>query len=137
MSCVSCHLSHVMCLVSRVTCHVSHVTCNVSHVTIFFLFLTKWLSLSVEGLISTGPTPSSFQFNPYFPILLFCQVVYKSFIQAVVQVNIFFFFFFLAIYLCVHDAHYIFFSTSGRFHVKGPRKKATKKSGIFLMKCER
>ena len=40
--------------VSRVTCHVSCATCHVSHVTchIFFL-LTKWWSLSGEGLSST------------------------------------------------------------------------------------
>ena len=37
---------------SRVTCPVSNVTCHVSGVTIFF---TKLLSLSVEGLLSTGP----------------------------------------------------------------------------------
>jgi hypothetical protein len=50
--------------VSRVTCHVSHVTCHVSHV-IFFpsFFRTKWWSLSVEGLLSTGPTPSSFSYR--------------------------------------------------------------------------
>ena len=46
--------------VSCVTCHVSHVTCHVSHVMCHF-FWTKWWSLSVEGLLSTGPTPSSFE----------------------------------------------------------------------------
>ena len=40
---------------TRVTCHVSHVT---SHI-FFFFFRTKWWTLSVEGLLSTGPTPSS------------------------------------------------------------------------------
>ena len=50
MSCVTCHVSHV-------TCHVSHVTCHMS-LFFFFLFRTKWWSLSVEGLLSTGPTPS-------------------------------------------------------------------------------
>ena len=51
----TCHVSHV-------TCHMSHVTCHVSHVTFFLLlfFCTIWWSLSVEGLLSTGPTPSSF-----------------------------------------------------------------------------
>ena len=41
---------------SRVTCHMSRVTCN-----FFFLLkkFTKWWSYSVEGLLSTGPTPSS------------------------------------------------------------------------------
>ena len=57
--------------VSQVTCHMSRVTCHVSHVTFcliiiffkfFFIYLfiylfffwTKWWSLSVEGLSSTG-----------------------------------------------------------------------------------
>ena len=54
-------MSYVMCHVSRVTCHVSHVTCHMSHFLSFFLFFrTKWWSLSLEGLLSTGPTPSSF-----------------------------------------------------------------------------
>ena len=47
---------------SHIMCHVSHVTCHLSHVTLFyssFLFRTKWWSLLVEGLLSTGPTPSS------------------------------------------------------------------------------
>ena len=50
MSCVTCHVSHV-------TCHVSHVMCHMSQ--FFSFFFTKWWSLSVEGLLSTGPTPSS------------------------------------------------------------------------------
>ena len=49
MSCVTYHLSCV-------TCHVSHVT---HHFSFFSFFWTKWWSLSVEGLLSTGPTPSS------------------------------------------------------------------------------
>ena len=54
MSCVTCHVT------CHGTCHVSHVTCTVSHVTFFsFFFMTKCWSLSVEGLLSTGPTPSS------------------------------------------------------------------------------
>ena len=43
-----------------VRCHVSGVTC---HFFFFFFsssfFFTKWRSLSGEGLLSTGPTPSS------------------------------------------------------------------------------
>ena len=51
---------------SRVTCHVSRVTCHMSRVNFFFFYLfiylfiyffffrTKWWSLSVEGLSSTG-----------------------------------------------------------------------------------
>ena len=58
---VMCHVSRVTCHVSHVTCHVSHVTCHMSHILfIFFIFWTMWWSLSVEGLLSTGPTPSSF-----------------------------------------------------------------------------
>ena len=49
-------MSHVACHVSRVICHVSHVTC---HIFLCF-FLTNWWGLSVEGLLSTGLTPSSF-----------------------------------------------------------------------------
>ena len=55
-----------MCHVSCVTCHMSRVKCHLSHVKkkfTFFLSLknfTKWWSYSVESLLSTGPTPSSF-----------------------------------------------------------------------------
>ena len=56
MSCVICHMSCVICHVSRVRCQVSGVRCQVSH---FFLLR---LSLLGEGLLSTGPTPSSFPF---------------------------------------------------------------------------
>ena len=31
--CVTCYISHVMCHMSCVTCHVSHVMCQMSHVT--------------------------------------------------------------------------------------------------------
>ena len=44
---VTCHLSHVM-------CHLSHVMCHVS-LLFLFLLLTKWLSLSLESLVSTCP----------------------------------------------------------------------------------
>ena len=69
--CVTCHVSHVTCHMSHVTCHVSRVTtchlsrvrCHMSHVffSSYFFFRIKWWSLSVEGLLSTGPTPSSFR----------------------------------------------------------------------------
>ena len=39
--------------------NMSRVTCHVSHVTSHFFFLTQWQSLSVEGMLSMGPTPSS------------------------------------------------------------------------------
>ena len=48
-----------MCHMSGVTCHMSCVTSQVSSVIIFFL-LKKWWNQSVEGLLSTGPTPSNF-----------------------------------------------------------------------------
>ena len=51
------------CHVSCVTCHVSCVLCHMSHVTCIFFSLTKWWSLLVEGLLSTGPTPSSLTRN--------------------------------------------------------------------------
>ena len=67
-----CHVSHVTCHVSPFTCHLSPVTCHLSHVkkisfTFFFIkkkyiyiyILKNWWSWSVEGLLSTGPTPSS------------------------------------------------------------------------------
>ena len=82
MSCVTCHMSHVTCHMSLsevtspptchftyVTCHISHVMCHMSHVTchmscvrsnIFF----KWWSYLAEGLLSTGPTRTSFFNQP-------------------------------------------------------------------------
>ena len=72
MSCVTCHFT---CHVSHVTCHVSRVTCHNFFLFFFsFFFRTKWWSLSVEGLLSTGPTPSSFNsitILPLFHFLLF------------------------------------------------------------------
>ena len=62
MSHVTCHVSHVTCHMSRVTCHVSNVTWHMFCFFLFFFLRTKWWSLSVEGLLSAGPTPSS-----YFP----------------------------------------------------------------------
>ena len=71
--CVTCHMSHVMCYMSCVTCHVSHVRCHMSGVTchvldffsyffffFFFFYRTKWWSKLVKGLLSMGPTASSF-----------------------------------------------------------------------------
>ena len=51
---VRCHMSHVTCYMFHVTCYMFHVTCNMS-----YIFFTKWLSYSVEGLLSTRPTTSS------------------------------------------------------------------------------
>ena len=54
-------MSHVTCHVSGVMCHLSGVTWQVSGLTFFssYFFQTKWLSQSVEGLLSTGHTSSS------------------------------------------------------------------------------
>ena len=80
----TCHVSHVLCHVSHVTCHVSHVTCHmprvtchVSHLFLFF-FLTKWWSLLVEGLLSTGLTPSSFLTNKQFCHIFFLEIFVKA-----------------------------------------------------------
>ena len=60
MSCVMCHLSRVSC----VTCHVSCVTCPLSRVTwhlvVFFFSPNTLVEVKVEGLLSTGPTPSCY-----------------------------------------------------------------------------
>ena len=44
--------------------------CQVSGAYYFFVF-TKWLSLSGEGLLSTGPTP------PSFPMYMLFEVVFR------------------------------------------------------------
>ena len=60
---------------SDVTCHMSGVRCQMSGVTIYIyiyiFFFTKWLSLSGEGLLSTGPTPSSFPIGHLLHINIF------------------------------------------------------------------
>ena len=43
----------------RTPIYTSHVICNF-FLNFFFFFQKKWLSKSVEGLLSTGPIPSSF-----------------------------------------------------------------------------
>ena len=55
------NVSNVKCQMSNVTLHKSHVRCQVSCVLSHLKekFLTKWWSLSIEGLLSTGPTSSS------------------------------------------------------------------------------
>ena len=53
---VTCHVSCVTCHVSCVTCHASCVACHVSCVN----FVINLVEL-VEGLLSTRPTPSSFE----------------------------------------------------------------------------
>ena len=56
-ACVTCHLSCDTCHVSHVICHVSHATFCFLHIIIILLLLySQW----VEGLLSTGPTLSSF-----------------------------------------------------------------------------
>ena len=58
---VMCHMSCVTRDMSRVTCHMSHVTSRCH----------MW-SLSVEGLLSTGPTSSSF-YCPPLPFAYHCK----------------------------------------------------------------
>ena len=55
------HVSHVICHMSGVRCQVSGVRCQVSGVTCFFIifFFDKKVELVGEGLVSTGPAPSS------------------------------------------------------------------------------
>ena len=62
MSGVSCQVSGVRrqvlgvrCQVLGIRCQVSVVACQVSCVRFFFIFLDR-----LESLLSTGPTPSSF-----------------------------------------------------------------------------
>ena len=66
---LTCHVSCVTCHVLRVTCHMSGVRC---HVSLFFFFsssfFTKLWSYSVEGLSSTGLTPSSL-YSEYYLLL--------------------------------------------------------------------
>ena len=50
---VICHASHIICYVSHVTCHLS----------IFFSFFFMLGCYLFECLLSTGPTPSSFNSN--------------------------------------------------------------------------
>ena len=61
MSHVKCHMSHVTCHVSRVMCHMSLVTCQQK---IYIYICDKVVELVVEGLLTTGPTRSSFNRLP-------------------------------------------------------------------------
>ena len=48
----------VTCHMSQVTCHMLNITFHISYISLFFfLFLAKWWSKWVEGLLSMGPTP--------------------------------------------------------------------------------
>ena len=64
------NMSQVTCCMSRVMCHVSHVTCCMSCVTCHVLCVTKCWSLLVEGLLSTGPTPSIFVIHTVLEIYI-------------------------------------------------------------------
>ena len=59
-----CHVSHVTCHLSWVTCHLSPVTSQLKKKKIVFVVLIlqkiRQSGGSVEGLLSTGPTLSSF-----------------------------------------------------------------------------
>ena len=79
MSHVTCHVSRVTCYVSHFTCHMSHSMCHMSQFYFFIFFRTKCWSLAGEGLLSTGPTPSSFKSKSWFKIFeitieLYCNL---------------------------------------------------------------
>ena len=78
MSHVTCRMSCVMCHVSRVTCHMSHVTCLMS-----IFFVLKWWSLLVEGLLSTGPTPSSLFCIIPLPLSILCLLKFSTYFCTV------------------------------------------------------
>ena len=71
------HVSDVRCQVSGVRCQVSGVRYHVAGLTfkiILNLFIrTKWWCQLMEGLLSRGPTPSSFLYHNFvsFHIFLF------------------------------------------------------------------
>ena len=56
--CVTSHMSGARCHVSGFRCHMSCVRC---HMYFIFFPQTNWRNLLVDGLLSTGPTPSSLQ----------------------------------------------------------------------------
>ena len=84
---------HVICHVSCVTCHVSNIMSPVHLFLLlsflFFFSLTKWRSLSVEGLLSTGPTTSSYLRFSIYGIEKFWYLVVLVFLTF----NVFIFFF--------------------------------------------
>ena len=78
MSRVTCHMSRVTCYLSPVTCHMSHVKKKIhifffnvkKNFTFFFFLNVKKNGQSggaslVEGLLSTGSTPSSLTMHLY------------------------------------------------------------------------
>ena len=67
----TCHLSCVMCQVSRAKCNMSGVMSKVSHNMSHFFVFTKCWSWLVEGLLSMGPTLSSFSFYCFYSKVLF------------------------------------------------------------------
>ena len=102
--CVMCHISGVRCYVSGVRCQVSGVRyqvsgvrcqvsgvwCQVSGVRFFSQFFCcfyssiKWWNYSVEDLLSTGPTPSSYFSRPDIASVCYkpCYLVWFIFISV-------------------------------------------------------
>ena len=70
-------LQHVIHHMSYGKCHAPHVTCHVSQLIILKKNQTKLWSLSVEGLLPTGPTPSSFQ-NWCFVVVFILLVLHLN-----------------------------------------------------------
>ena len=60
-----CHVSYVMC----------HVTLNIFNI---YLFLTMWWSYLLEGLLSTGPTPSILHSNSGLKISFTYHFIYSE-----------------------------------------------------------
>ena len=58
--CVTCHMLGVTCYMTCVICHVSHVAKT-----------KKYMNLSVEGLLASGPTPSSYIYGTVYTHALF------------------------------------------------------------------
>ena len=88
------------CQISHFTCPVSHVTCHLSH-----FFLTKRWRLLVEGLLSTGPTQSSF-----------CNLGPKSFLPSLPDSS-----FFGCNYFFTYYSKVCFKENMTKFQIKGGR----------------
>ena len=89
------YVSYITCNVSRVMCHVSPVMCHLSLVkknyNIFFIFYsalkywTKGWSQLVEGLLSTGPTLSSYRYRYSVTLKNLDKIKHIRIVQKVCQ----------------------------------------------------
>ena len=106
---------------SHVTCHMSHVTC---HMSLFFLFFwTKKWSLLVEGLLLTGPTPSSFLLDSIVYSVVLCRRIYawlflwygREHIYGVMILPVYFCFLSFLTIFNVSSSFFLFLSVSSCF----------------------